>query len=555
MAQEITFTKQADGTWQGSFTSTGTRTIVQVERQENAPLYLNISADDGQHNVIYQPPKDFKNQILSIYIAEGALVTIVSHSAVTKAQYIASELDYYTKAEVDEKIGEIYSLEPVVVDTLPTASEDTMKKLYFVPKTGGGETGNVKEEYITVRTVASGSGTEADPYVYSYSWEQVGDTSVQLQADWNQTNTSSADYIKNKPALVEELNDLSDVDITPDVSQQTYFEDAVEDYDGNKYDAVIIGDQVWMAENLRTTHYSDGTAISLGTQTSNSTPYYYHVNNDSSNDEEYGLQYNYAAVMNGEQPSESNPSGVQGIAPNGWHIPSVSEVEQMINIVQHQYTSAAKKISSKTGWSSSSVTGSPGNNPSDNNETGFNAKPAGSWWVSGDLSFGKTAFISCTDYDGRYGGNNKHLYLSYDRPTISTSAGSVLNGKSVRCVCDLSATEFRAKMSLKGRVLMHDGEKWTDGEIPEQQQADWSQSDNTKANYIKNKPTLGTAAEKDVPASGNASLTEVVLGSDTRLLPSVTSTDNGKILIVDNGEWAATEIPVADAILYPNSNS
>ena len=121
MATTINITKQADGTWQGSFTSTGTRTIVQVERQENAPLYLNISADNGDHNVIYQPPKDFKNQILSIDIAEGALVTVVSHSAVTKAQYIASELAYYTKAETDEKIAQIYSLEPVVFDTLPTA--------------------------------------------------------------------------------------------------------------------------------------------------------------------------------------------------------------------------------------------------------------------------------------------------------------------------------------------------------------------------------------------------------------------------------------------------
>ena len=63
MATTINITKQSDGTWQGSFTSTGTRTIVQVERQENAPLSLNISADDGQNNVIYQPPKDFKNQI------------------------------------------------------------------------------------------------------------------------------------------------------------------------------------------------------------------------------------------------------------------------------------------------------------------------------------------------------------------------------------------------------------------------------------------------------------------------------------------------------------
>jgi hypothetical protein len=48
-------------------------------------------------------------------------------------------------------------------------------------------------------------------------------------------------------------------------------------------------------------------------------------------------------------------------------------------------------------------------------------------------------------------------------------------------------------------------------------QSDYSQTDNTADDYIKNKPTLGTAAAKDVPASGNASATQVVMGSDSRL--------------------------------------
>jgi hypothetical protein len=40
-----------------------------------------------------------------------------------------------------------------------------------------------------------------------------------------------------------------------------------------------------------------------------------------------------------------------------------------------------------------------------------------------------------------------------------------------------------------------------------------------------------------------------------RFLPTVTSSDNGKILIVDNGAWAAQSVPVADSVLYPNSNN
>lgn len=54
--------------------------------------------------------------------------------------------------------------------------------------------------------------------------------------------------------------------------------------------------------------------------------------------------------------------------------------------------------------------------------------------------------------------------------------------------------------------------------IPNQiPQSDWNESDNTKKDFIKNKPTLGTAAAKDVPSSGDASATQVVLGNDSRL--------------------------------------
>jgi len=54
--------------------------------------------------------------------------------------------------------------------------------------------------------------------------------------------------------------------------------------------------------------------------------------------------------------------------------------------------------------------------------------------------------------------------------------------------------------------------------IPNQiPQSDWNESDNTKKDFIKNKPTLGTAAAKDVPSTGDASSTQVVLGNDSRL--------------------------------------
>lgn len=64
------------------------------------------------------------------------------------------------------------------------------------------------------------------------------------------------------------------------------------------------------------------------------------------------------------------------------------------------------------------------------------------------------------------------------------------------------------------KVLLLKGEP---GGVIDQQQSDWNQTNTSAVDYIKNKPTLGTASALDVPSSGNASTSEVVKGDDTRL--------------------------------------
>jgi uncharacterized protein (TIGR02145 family) len=93
----------------------------------------------------------------------------------------------------------------------------------------------------------------------------------------------------------------------------------VTDIDGNVYQTVTIGTQVWMAENLRVTHYRNGNAIPFvpDSATWNYTltyGAYCEYNNDINNVTTYGRLYNYYAA---------NDS--RGIAPAGWHIPSWAE--------------------------------------------------------------------------------------------------------------------------------------------------------------------------------------------------------------------------------------
>ena len=108
----------------------------------------------------------------------------------------------------------------------------------------------------------------------------------------------------------------------------------VTDYDGNKYSTVQIGDQVWMQENLKVTHYSDGTPIlKIESQLAyhdlgDSDKAYFYYNNNSDYGNVYGAQYTWAAATNGVG-SSLNPSGVQGVCPIGWHMPSDAEWKEL----------------------------------------------------------------------------------------------------------------------------------------------------------------------------------------------------------------------------------
>jgi uncharacterized protein (TIGR02145 family) len=104
------------------------------------------------------------------------------------------------------------------------------------------------------------------------------------------------------------------------------------DIEGNEYQTVTIGSQVWMAENLRSTIYADSTVMIAGSgdiSGNYTTRYYFTYNNNSSLAETYGCLYTWAAVMKGASAIDANPSGVQGVCPDGWHVPSDSEWKEL----------------------------------------------------------------------------------------------------------------------------------------------------------------------------------------------------------------------------------
>ena len=240
----------------------------------------------------------------------------------------------------------------------------------------------------------------------------------------------------------EQLTDSSLGDIN--IHDGFYFPNAVQDYDGNWYGAVVIGDQVWLGENLRTTQDANGNAVE-----------YYNDEQSPLSLRYRGLLYKKAAVMNGESASSSAPSGVQGISPDGWHIPSASEYQNLTNYLSknkrhlsdksNQYSNA-KSVASTSGWTESNVDYSVGNEQDENNSAGFNAYPVNSYTGSSIIGYGSFTYFHVTNDDGTDPENYMPSYsLSFFG--ISFSVTRISNGLnwsiSVRCVSDLTPLQFR----------------------------------------------------------------------------------------------------------------
>ncbi|MCX6256958.1 MAG: hypothetical protein NTW49_03530 [Bacteroidia bacterium] len=209
--------------------------------------------------------------------------------------------------------------------------------------------------------------------------------------------------------------------------------DAVNDYDGNVYNTVQIGSQCWIKQNLATTHYSDGTALVDGTNAGNisgnyTTKYWFVYNNNISNKATYGLLYTWAAVMNGAASSAANPSGVQGVCPTGWHVPSDAEWTQLTNFLGGESVAGSKLKEAGTSHWVSPNTGAI-------NTSGFTALPGGYRGSSGTFyNIGSSGYWwSSTEYTTN---NAWDRHMNYNSSYVSRNGNLEVDGYSVHCVRD-----------------------------------------------------------------------------------------------------------------------
>ena len=255
--------------------------------------------------------------------------------------------------------------------------------------------------------------------------------------------------------------------------------ETVSDYDGNVYNTVQIGNQCWMKENLRVTHFENGVEIPMGPGESYEMAFRFSPNNSTSNTLAYGYLYNWAAVMRKMTSSNNNRGNVQGICPSGWHIPSKTEWTNLTEYVRGlpvywcngNNDNYAKALASNTFWNNSDVTCAVGNNQSNNNVTGFSVVPAGYSLYGRYVSdFGACArYWTSTEYSDHFAWyvnfNHESTGVTYENG--NGSSFMKVSGFSVRCILgagnDLSTVNTNEASAITFSTATCGGNVTSDG--------------------------------------------------------------------------------------------
>lgn len=316
-------------------------------------------------------------------------------------------------------IGLISMLNSCKKPTVPTVTTASVTEITESTAKSGGEVTNDGGEDIIARGVCWGpsenpttadnktsNGTGLGSFTSELT-ELTHDTKYYVRAF--ASNSKGVSYGDNVSFTTEQIKNVTDKD-------------------GNVYNTVYIGDQVWMKENLKTTKYNDNTPIPNVTGALEwsqlTTGAYCWYSNKESNKEVYGGLYNWYAVNTGK------------LCPTGWHVPSDEEWHELATFLDPgavmgftESTSAGGKLkeTGTTHWTSP--------NTDATNTTNFNALPGGYRNFDGVFNGvnGNANFRTSTVFDA---GFSWYRYLNYQSGGLYRTTGNKEGGFSVRCIMD-----------------------------------------------------------------------------------------------------------------------
>jgi uncharacterized protein (TIGR02145 family) len=244
-------------------------------------------------------------------------------------------------------------------------------------------------------------------------------------------NNQQEIWLKDGNSLVLQLNDIDSVSyygyMNPELTYGT-----VSDIDGNEYKTIQIGQQEWMAENLRTSRFSNGDPIaniSSGAEWADlsafSTPAWCHLENNTWNEYLFGKLYNYYVVMD-----------TRNVCPTGWHVPTDNEWDSGINFFLGGYTQSGGKMKSSYNGSLSLWDLYNGDNSGlYSNESGFSGVPGGARISDGTFSSELNIGMWWTSTE--YGANQAYrYYFGWQSDYLNRNTWTWTSGNSIRCLKD-----------------------------------------------------------------------------------------------------------------------
>ena len=198
----------------------------------------------------------------------------------------------------------------------------------------------------------------------------------------------------------------------------------IKDTCGNYYQTVVVGTQIWMVENLKTTKYRNGTDISNVSDDSQwgllTTGAYCNFQNVLNNGNTYGRLYNWHAV-----------SDSRNLCPTGWHVPTDVEWTTLMDYLGGRATAGGKlKEAGSTHWYGANVFGT--------NETGFTALPGDFRPSNGIIIY--HLFFSCYFWTSTPVSTTStsayYNWLPYYDKLVTRASTDKKVGYSVRCIKD-----------------------------------------------------------------------------------------------------------------------
>ncbi len=369
--------------------------------------------------------------LLGPRLQEGAFSSVISD--------LDQNTSYYVRAYAVNAVGTSYGKEMVV---------KTDRKL-TVPLVVTSNVGTVSDHHAILGGVVRDNGG-SEITSYGICWDTLPDPSIEgKHLSFNEGTgpyTITANNLELRTTYYVRAFAINSTGLA--YGNEVIFrtnDTPLTDIDGNVYPTVVIGEQVWMAKNLAVSRYPDGIPIPFVPQDEwwdslrVDEKGYCFYNNSTSNLAIYGALYSWSAAVNGQDSITHELQVIQGVCPDGWHLPSDSdwlELETYLGMpVQEANTQGWRgEIGGKLKSTGREFWLIP--NEGATNLTRFSALPAGDRFPNGDYFNLRyiALFWTSSNYDEETAWARG---LGYHVTTMYRGHEDTKNwGFSVRCVKD-----------------------------------------------------------------------------------------------------------------------